>query len=61
MSGKFRCCHCGDDFKPHQDTIDLLEEGFISRDSIDTCEECGRDILSNDNLPELYSDADSGL
>ena len=56
---KFKCIHCGDYFTPHEDTIELLEEGFITKDMIDTCEECGRDLL---NLPDNnINDSDTGL
>lgn len=59
MSGRqFKCSKCGEYFEPHKDTIELIEEGYISPDNINICEECcgGLDEIFDD-----FSDADPGL
>jgi hypothetical protein len=59
---KIRCKVCGDFFNPDEETLELISEGFMSRDSINTCDNCW-DMLNhlyNDN-EEMISDADPGL
>jgi hypothetical protein len=53
------CKYCGDKFKVPQDTIELLEEGYISHSDIsDLCDECSEDSPADYTD---YSDADPGL
>ena len=56
------CKCCKQWFIPSEDTIDLIAEGYISSDSVNTCDFC-YDILQLyefDNS-ESFSDADPGL
>jgi hypothetical protein len=56
------CKFCGTWFCPCDETLDLIAEGFISSDSVNTCDDC-YDMLQLyefDNS-ESYSDADPGL
>lgn len=56
------CRCCGEYFSPCDETLDLIAEGFISSDSVNTCDDCW-DILqlSEFDLSESFSDADPGL
>ena len=54
--------HCGTWFSPCDETIDLIAEGFIPSDSVNTCDDCwDLQQLSEFNLEESFSDADLGL
>jgi len=60
MEIKCRCC--GSWFIPCDETIDQIAEGYISSDSVNTCDDCWDMIqLSEIDLTESYSDADPGL
>ncbi|MCE5348324.1 MAG: hypothetical protein LLG13_18815 [Bacteroidales bacterium] len=49
-------------FRPGDDTLELLSEGYISTDSVNTCDDCWDLIeLSENDLIESFSDADPGL
>ena len=37
---KIRCRHCGEFFCPSDETVDLISEGYISSDSVNTCDDC---------------------
>ena len=57
---KAKCKICGESFLLPQDTVEMIEEGFLSISDIDICDECAEDM----NLPlepDEYSDADPGL
>jgi len=56
---KFQCKSCGDHFTPSKETINLLEDGWLSPQDIDACLECSGEHEEE----EIYefSDADSGL
>jgi hypothetical protein len=57
-----RCKCCGEWFIPSDDSIDLISEGLLSSDTIDTCHECWDLIeLSEFDLSESFSDADPEL
>lgn len=57
-----RCKHCGEYFCPCEETLDLMAEGYISSTSINTCDDCWETIqLSEFDLSESFSDADTGL
>ena len=59
---EIRCKHCGTWFSPCDETIDLIAEGYISSDSVNTCNN-SFDMLQLyefDNS-ESYSDADPGV
>jgi hypothetical protein len=57
-----KCKICGEYFCPCDDTLDLIAEGFISSDSVNTCDDCWDMIqLSEFDLSESFSDADPGL
>jgi hypothetical protein len=59
---EIRCKFCGQYFCPCDDTIDLLAEGYISSDSVNTCDDCWDMIqLSEYDLSESFSDANLGL
>jgi hypothetical protein len=60
MNIKCRCCK--EYFCPCDDTLDLIAEGYISSDSVNTCDDCWDMIqLSEFDLSESYSDADPEL
>jgi len=55
-----RCCH--EFFTPCDDTLDLIAEGFISADSVNTCDDCWEMLkYSECDQYDTYSDADPGL
>jgi hypothetical protein len=57
-----RCRHCGEYFCPCDETLDLIAEGFVSSDSVNTCDDCWDMIqLSEFDISEAFSDADPGL
>jgi len=55
----FRCRHCGEVFTVSNETLELLEEGYITIP--EECDDCLD--LSNNSQEEIYSfsDADPGL
>ncbi len=56
------CRHCGEYFCPSDDALDLIEEGYISSDSCNICDECWDLIqLSEFDYAETFLDADPGL
>jgi len=56
------CKFCGQWFIPSDDSIDLISEGFISSDSVNTCDDCWDLIqLSEFDYYEMHSDLDPGL
>lgn len=57
-----RCRHCGEYFFPCTDTLELLVEGYITSDSVNTCDDCwDMLLLSEFDFSESYSDADPCL
>ena len=57
-----RCRQCGEYFCPCDETLDLIAEGYISSDSVNTCDDCWNMIqLSEFDLSESFSDADPEL
>lgn len=59
---KIRCKVCGEFFNPDNDTTELLSEGFITSDSIDTCDDCWYMLNHlDDDSQDMISDADPGL
>ena len=60
MNLKCRCCK--EYFCPCDETLDLIAEGYISSDSVNTCDDCwDLQQLSEFDLEESFSDADPGL
>ena len=59
---KIRCRHCGELFCPSDESVDLISEGYISSDNVNICDDCW-DMLEHiqDDMSEMYSDADPGL
>lgn len=59
---KIRCKVCGDFFTPDEETYELVSEGYITSDSVNTCDECW-DMLNHlfDDDEDMISDADPGL
>lgn len=56
-----RCIHCGQDFCPCDDALDLIAEGFISSDSVNCCDDC-MDLIQMAQIEiDTFSDADPGL
>ena len=59
---EIRCKFCGEFFRPGDDTLELLSEGYISTDSVNTCDDCWDLMeLTEYDLIESFSDADPGL
>ena len=59
---EIRCRHCGEYFCPCDDTFDLISEGNISSESINTCDDCWDMIqLCEFDDSEPFSDGDPGL
>ncbi|MGC1390726.1 MAG: hypothetical protein WA816_06790 [Bacteroidales bacterium] len=57
-----KCKICGEYFCPRNETLDLIAEGFISSDSVNTCDDCWDMLqLSEFDLSESYNDTDPGL
>jgi hypothetical protein len=57
-----RCRHCGEYFYPCDETLDLIEKGFIDGNSCNVCNDCWDMIqLSEFDYYEECSDADPGL
>ena len=57
-----RCRHCGEYFCPCDETLDLIEEGYIDSDSCNICDDCNDLIqLSEYDYYETFSDADPVL
>jgi len=59
---KIRCKYCGEYFCPSDESVDLISGGFLSPDSVNICDDCW-DLIEHlqDDISEVYSDADSGL
>lgn len=59
---KIRCKVCGEFFCPDEETKELVSEGYITSDSVNTCDDCW-DMLNHlyDDTEEMISDADPGL
>ena len=59
---KIRCKHCGEFFCPSDESLDLISGGFLSTDSVNICDDCW-DMIEHlqDDISEMYSDADPGL
>lgn len=56
------CRYCGTWFAPCDDTLDLIEEGYIDSDSCNICDDCNDFIqLSEYDFYETISDSDPGL
>jgi hypothetical protein len=60
MEIKCRCC--GSWFTPCDETIDQIAGGYISSESVNTCDDCwDLQQLSEYDLSESFHDTDSGL
>jgi len=59
---EIRCRHCGEYFCPSDDTLDLIQEGYIDSDSCNICDDCW-DLtqLTEYDYYETFSDGDPGL
>jgi hypothetical protein len=59
---KIRCKVCGEFFNPDEETEELMSEGFIAPDSVNTCDDCW-DMLNHlfYDTEEMISDADPSL
>lgn len=59
---KVRCKACGEFFYPDEETTELVSDGYITSDSVNTCDDCW-DILNHlfDDIEDMISDADPGL
>jgi hypothetical protein len=57
---KIRSKVCGEFFSPHEETSELMSEGYI--ETVDTCDECW-DMMNHlyDDVKDMISDADPGL
>jgi hypothetical protein len=61
---KARCKLCGDMFKVDPETLELVEEGYLSHDTpgLNVCDECAELDQYNVSFEyEMFSDADPGL
>ena len=59
---KIRCKHCGEFFCPCDESVDLISEGYIDSNQVNTCDDCF-EMLRNPGFDEseMISDADPGL
>ena len=60
---KRQCKICGVYFYPDLFTLEQIVDGYITLDSVDTCDDC-LDMLNhpcNDDIVGMISDADPGL
>jgi hypothetical protein len=59
---KIRCIHCGEYFCPSDESVDLISEVYISSNNVNICDDCW-DMIEHlqDDMTEMYSDADPGL
>ena len=59
---EIKCRWCGSWFSPCDETLDLIAEGYISSDSVNTCDDCW-DLLQLCEFEDSdsFSDADPGL
>jgi hypothetical protein len=59
---EIKCKCCGEYFSPDNETFDLIAEGYISSDSVNTCDFCW-DLLQLEeyDLSESLSIADLDL
>lgn len=59
---QLHCSHCGTWFFPCEDTLDLIEGGYIDSDSCNICDDCSDLIqLSEYDFYETINDSDPGL
>ena len=59
---QIKCSCCGQYFCPSSETIDMIAEGYISPDSVNTCDDCWDMIqLCEFDDSDSFSDADPGL
>ncbi len=58
---EIRCRHCGEFFCPCDETLDLIEEGYVDSASCNICDDCWdlQNFCEYDY--EQFSDADPGL
>jgi hypothetical protein len=57
-----KCKICGEYFCPCDDTLDLIAGGYISSDSLNTCDSClDMLMLSEYDYSDSFSDADPCL
>ena len=54
------CIHCGEKFSINKNTIDMIENGYITIDQVTTCDLCFETMESPLDYNEI-SDADPGL
>jgi hypothetical protein len=59
---KIRCKHYGEYFTPDDETLELISEGRIERNTVNTCDDCF-EMLRNPifDESEMISDPDPGL
>lgn len=53
-----KCRRCGELFKPSQESVELWEEGYITQEEMETCDEHAPFF---EPQTEFHSDADPGL
>jgi len=59
---KIRCKHCGEFFSPSDESVELIQEGYISSESVNICDDCWYIIEHiQDDISEMNSDADTCL
>jgi hypothetical protein len=59
---KIKCIVCGDYFYPDEATLELITEGYIDRNFVNTCDECFEMLReSMGDLEGMISDVDPGL
>jgi len=59
---EIKCKCCGEYFSPDNETFDLIAEGYISSDSVNTCDFCWDFLqLEEYDLSESLSIADLDL
>ena len=57
---KATCKHCGESFQINKNTIDMIENGHITSDQVDTCDLCF-ETMENSLDCNMFSDGDPGL
>ena len=58
---RIRCKHCGEFFCPSDESVELISEGYISRDNVNIYDDCW-DMIEHlqDDISGMHSDADLG-
>jgi len=58
---EIKCRQCGEFFFPHDDALDLIEEGYIDAATCNICDDCWELNQLCEYDYEQFSDADPGL